>query len=1031
MNMNDWENQKLVGINKMDGHTVYPPFDDKDDAITGERSASPYFKLLNGAWKFEYFTGPDTLPEDFFEEDFDCSEWDDIVVPSNWQMKGYGNPHYTNINYPIPVNPPFVPSENPTGCYIREFEIDESWQDRRIMLKFDGVDSFMYVWVNGQLAGMSKGSRNPAEFDITDIAQVGLNRITVQVLQWSDGTYLEDQDMWWLSGIFRDVSVMALPEVDLFDIFAKPLLDKKYKNGILELEIEVRNWMEKDVRDLVVEAELFDKCGRSVFKKPLSAKTSVKEAKSAKVRLEAEVRDVMKWSAETPDLYTLFLTLKNSYGVIEYKSLRIGFRTMELKNGNFLVNGVPVMLRGVNRHEFQTDLGRAVTYDSIMEDILQMKRHNINAIRTCHYPDSEMFYEICDRYGLYVMCEADLESHGFGYEEGKNPSMWPEWERACVDRMQRMVEAFKNHASIIFWSLGNEAGYGINHKKMYAWTKKRDNTRLVHYERDQMAETADVVSTMYSAPEFIVDTIIPERCKPSKKPYLLCEYAHAMGNGPGGLEDYWQTFYAHKEIQGGFVWEWCDHGIRTQDEDGCEYFAYGGDFGDTPNDGNFIADGLVFPDKSASPGLVELKKVIAPVRVTAKNLKKGIVNVANHYDFITLEHLNVVWSVSENGTVIQSGTIAPLKIKARSNEDVVIPFVMPENPKPGAEYFLNISFLLGMDTLWARCGHEIAWGQLALPVKAAAKKPSVSRSRAVVEMDEDENFLYIAADETFFEFDRHSGTIANWMIDGLPLLEAGPKLNIFRATTDNDRSGAGMAAKWKAAYYHQLTHSVRDVAFDPATATVKVITRVAPPVLQWGIECEYVYRFLPDGSYTLELSGKPVGEGMPPFPRLGFQLALPEAMDNVQWFGLGPGESYVDTREAQRVGLYKAGVDSLSTEYTYPQENGNRSEVRRAAFYDLHMAGFAVTGLDGMLFNFSAHRFTPEAIEAAKHPHEIEEGENICLNLDWKQQGIGSSSCGPYLPEKYQIPAEPFRFGMKFRGFRPNELNDISFFKMI
>ncbi len=1029
--MNDWENQKLVGINKMDGHTVYPPFDDKDDAITGERSASPYFKLLNGAWKFEYFTGPDTLPEDFFEEDFDCSEWDDIVVPSNWQMKGYGNPHYTNINYPIPVNPPFVPSENPTGCYIREFEIDESWQDRRIMLKFDGVDSFMYVWINGQLAGMSKGSRNPAEFDITDIAQVGLNRITVQVLQWSDGTYLEDQDMWWLSGIFRDVSVMALPEVDLFDIFAKPLLDKKYKNGILELEIEVRNWMEKDVRDLVVEAELFDKCGRSVFKKPLSAKTSVKEAKSAKVRLEAEVRDVMKWSAETPDLYTLLLTLKNSYGVIEYKSLRIGFRTMELKNGNFLVNGVPVMLRGVNRHEFQTDLGRAVTYDSIMEDILQMKRHNINAIRTCHYPDSEMFYEICDRYGLYVMCEADLESHGFGYEEGKNPSMWPEWERACVDRMQRMVEAFKNHASIIFWSLGNEAGYGINHKKMYAWTKKRDNTRLVHYERDQMAETADVVSTMYSAPEHIVDTIIPERCKPSKKPYLLCEYAHAMGNGPGGLEDYWQTFYAHREIQGGFVWEWCDHGIRTQDEDGCEYFAYGGDFGDTPNDGNFIADGLVFPDKSASPGLVELKKVIAPVRVTAKNLKKGIVNVANHYDFITLEHLNVVWSVSENGTVIQSGTIAPLKIKARSNEDVVIPFVMPENPKPGAEYFLNISFLLGMDTLWARCGHEIAWGQLALPVKAAAKKPSVSRSRAVVEMDEDENFLYIAADETFFEFDRHSGTIANWMIDGLPLLEAGPRLNIFRATTDNDRSGAGMAAKWKAAYYHQLTHSVRDVAFDPATATVKVITRVAPPVLQWGIECEYVYRFLPDGSYTLELSGKPVGEGMPPFPRLGFQLALPEAMDNVQWFGLGPGESYVDTREAQRVGLYKAGVDSLSTEYTYPQENGNRSEVRRTAFYDLHMAGFAVTGLDGMLFNFSAHRFTPEAIEAAKHPHEIEEGENICLNLDWKQQGIGSSSCGPYLPEKYQIPAEPFRFGMKFRGFRPNELNDISFFKMI
>ena len=1030
--MKDWENQKLTGINKMEGHTFCPPFDGRTEALTGERSSSPYFKLLNGAWKFEYFASPESAPEDFFEEDFDCSEWDDIVVPSNWQMKGYGNPHYTNVVYPIPVNPPFVPSENPTGCYIREFEIEESWQDRRIVLRFDGVDSFFYVWVNGQLAGMSKGSRNPAEFDITDIAQIGPNRITVQVLQWSDGTYLEDQDMWWLSGIFRDVSVTAYPEIDIFDIFAKPLLDRKYKNGQLELELEIRNRMEKAGNDLVVEAELFDKFGRAVFREPLSAKTSVKAGKSALVRMNAEIRNVLKWSAETPDLYTLLLTLKNRYGVIECKSLRIGFRTMELRDGNFLVNGVPIMIRGVNRHEFQTDLGRAVTYDAILEDILLMKRNNINAIRTCHYPDCEMFYEICDRYGLYVMCEADLETHGFGYAEGKNPSMWPEWEHPFLERMQRMVETFKNHASIIFWSLGNEAGYGINHRKMYEWTKKRDNTRLVHYERDQMAETADVLSTMYSAPEFIVNTIIPERCRPTGKPFILCEYAHAMGNGPGGLEDYWQTFYAHKEIQGGFVWEWCDHGIRTRDEDGCEYFAYGGDFGETPNDGNFIADGLVLPDKTPSPGLMELKKVIAPVRVTAGNLKKGIVHVENHYDFLTLEHLNVVWSISENGTVIQSGSIPPLAIAARTGADVAIPFVMPPHPKPGAEYFLNLSFLLGADTLWARCGHEIAWAQLALDLKAAAPKTAASRpASSPVEMEEDADFLYIAADETFFEFDRRTGTLASWMIDGLPLLESGPRLNLFRATTDNDRGHSGMAAQWKKAYYHQITHTVKDIAFDPDKARIRVLTRVAPPVLQWGIDCEYIYQFLPDGSFTLELSGKPAGDDMPPFPRLGFRLALPEAMDNVQWFGLGPGESYPDTKEAQRVGLYKAPVDALYTPYTYPQENGNRSEVRRAAFYDLHMGGFLVTGLNGMRFNFSAHRFTPEALEAAKHPHEIEESETICLNLDWKQQGVGSSSCGPALPEKYQIPVKPFRFGMKFRGFRPNELNDGSFFQLL
>ena len=952
-----------------------------------------------------------------------------MQVPSHLETAGLLAPQYVNVQYPWDGHEdpkaPAIPEHGHVAVYRREFDADGEVaqavrEGRPVTLTFQGAATAIYVWLNGSFVGYAEDSFTPSEFDVTDAIKVDGNVLAVVCYEYSSASWLEDQDFWRLHGLFRSVELNARPAAHIADLHADADWDLATSRGSLSLDVLI----DGAANAATVDFALWDKNGTIVWHTATKA--------DGTLHAEAEIDDAAPWSAERPDLYELSVTLLDADGkVLETARTRIGFRHVAIEDGILKLNGKRLVFRGVNRHEFDCRRGRAITEEDMLWDIRFMKRHNINAIRTCHYPDSEMFYEICDRYGLYVMCEADLESHGFGYEEGKNPSMWPEWERACVDRMQRMVEAFKNHASIIFWSLGNEAGYGINHKKMYAWTKKRDNTRLVHYERDQMAETADVVSTMYSAPEHIVDTIIPERCKPSKKPYLLCEYAHAMGNGPGGLEDYWQTFYAHKEIQGGFVWEWCDHGIRTQDEDGCEYFAYGGDFGDTPNDGNFIADGLVFPDKSASPGLVELKKVIAPVRVTAKNLKKGIVNVANHYDFITLEHLNVVWSVSENGTVIQSGTIAPLKIKARSNEDVVIPFVMPENPKPGAEYFLNISFLLGMDTLWARCGHEIAWGQLALPVKAAAKKPSVSRSRAVVEMDEDENFLYIAADETFFEFDRHSGTIANWMIDGLPLLEAGPKLNIFRATTDNDRSGAGMAAKWKAAYYHQLTHSVRDVAFDPATATVKVITRVAPPVLQWGIECEYVYRFLPDGSYTLELSGKPVGEGMPPFPRLGFQLALPEEMDNVQWFGLGPGESYVDTREAQRVGLYKAGVDSLSTEYTYPQENGNRSEVRRAAFYDLHMAGFAVTGLDGMLFNFSAHRFTPEAIEAAKHPHEIEEGENICLNLDWKQQGIGSSSCGPYLPEKYQIPAEPFRFGMKFRGFRPNELNDISFFKMI
>ena len=1040
MQMNDWENQTLTSINKQPYRAYTVPFENKADALVGERGLSRFFKLLNGPWKFAYFTAPGEVPEDFFQEDFDCCEWDDIMVPSNWQMKGYGHPHYTNVNYPFPVNPPLVPSENPTGCYIREFEITDDWAEQRILLKFDGVDSFYYVWVNGQLAGMSKGSRNASEFDITDIAQIGVNRIAVQVLQWNDGSYLEDQDMWWLSGIFRNVSVSAVPQQDIYDIFAKAQLDAAFRNGKLDVEAEIVNSDSAAAKALTVDAELFDPCGDPVFKKPLSAAVAkIDHGKSAKIKFAAEVKNVSAWTAETPELYTLVLTLKDKSGVIEYKSLKIGFRTVEIKKGNLLVNGVPVMFRGVNRHEFDTDLGRALTLDVIESDLLLLKQHNVNAIRTCHYPDAPAFYDLCDKLGFYLICEADLETHGFGYDEGKNPSMWPDWEKPCVDRMQAMVESYKNHPSVIMWSLGNESGYGVNHRKMAEYTRSRDLTRPIHYERDLAGETADVISRMYAASYRyknqngdLVDSCIEtaeKYCK-GKKPFILCEYAHAMGNGPGGLEDYWQIFFSHKEMQGGFIWEFCDHGIRTQDEHGHEYFAYGGDFGDEPNDGNFITDGLVFPDKTPSPGMIEAKKVYAPVRCAAKDLKKGTVSVANHYDFLSLEHLHVTWSVSENGVPVQSGSLMPLDIPARSSREVKIPFAFPKNPKAGAEYFLNLTFLLGRDTPWARSGHEIAWAQFALPVKSPAVKNTAKIHPFSVDMDEDAQAFYAGAGEALITLSKTSGLITGWTIDGLPLLERGPRFNLFRAPTDNDgHRSRGSVSSWVEARYHQLQHRVESAEADPDRRTVRVVTRVAPPVLESGILCDYLYTFLPDGGFTLEINGKPQGE-MPFFPRLGFQMFLPEEMDRAQWFGLGPGESYQDTKQAQRVGLFKAGIDALYTPYVMPQEDGNRSEVRRAAFYDLHMAGFAVAGMN-TLFNFSMHRFTPEAAWKAKHPHEIEYAENNCLNLDWKQSGIGSSSCGEPLNPKYRIPAKPFAFGFRFRPFRPGELNDNTFFTLL
>ncbi|MBO4631523.1 MAG: DUF4981 domain-containing protein, partial [Lentisphaeria bacterium] len=577
----------------------------------------------------------------------------------------------------------------------------------------------------------------------------------------------------------------------------------------------------------------------------------------------------------------------------------------------------------------------------------------------------------------------------------------------------------------------NEAGYGINHKKMAEYTRARDLTRPIHYERDGQAEIADVVSRMYSSPQACRE-ISDQYCK-GRKPFILCEYAHAMGNGPGGLEDYWQLFMSRREMQGGFIWEFCDHGIRTQEQDEHghvrEYFAYGGDFGDDPNDGNFITDGLVFSDKTPTPGMIEAKKVYAPVRFAAKDLKKGLVTVFNHYDFLSLEHLNVTWSVSENGIPVQSGSLLPLQIPPRSSQEVKIPYAFPKNPKAGAEYFLNLTFTLGRDTEWARSGHEIAWAQFALPVVVRKRKNTVKAHLPRIEMDEDSQSFLIAADDTLIEVSKITGLITDWTIDGLPLTERGPRFNLFRAPTDNDNGRSGGMKEWLAARYHQLQHAVQAVEADPDRKTIHVITRTAPPVLLGGIRCEYLYSFQEDGGFTLQIKGTPEGE-MPFFPRLGFQMFLPEDMNRVQWFGLGPGESYVDSKEAQRVGLFKTDVDALYTPYAMPQEDGNRSEVRRAAFCDPHMAGFAVSGLD-TYFNFSIHRFTPEAAWKAKHPHEIEYAENICLNLDWKQSGIGSSSCGYPLEERYRIPAEPFAFGMRFRPFRPGELNDTTFFTLV
>ncbi|MBO5760986.1 MAG: DUF4981 domain-containing protein [Lentisphaeria bacterium] len=1039
--MKDWENQLLCGINRENPRAYLLPYASIHEALSMEKRKCDSFKLLNGTWSFACFCCPEEVPEDFFQEEFDCSDWDEITVPSNWQMEGYGNPHYTNTVYPFSKNPPFVPSENPTGCYIREFELPEEWINKEIMLRFDGVDSFYYVWVNGQLAGMSKGSRMPAEFDITELVFCGINRIAVQVHKWSDGTYLEDQDMWYLSGIFRDVSLTALPKLDISDVFAKALLDTKtYTKGILELEAEIRNHTEDAIKKASLEVELFDPSGEKVWKKAFTKDFSIKGNEKTLLSIKENCGNVLPWSAEEPSLYTLLFTLKDDKNfLIEYKALSVGFRTIELKRGNFFVNGVPILFRGVNRHDFHTLLGRAVTDDAIMEDLLTMKRHNINAIRTSHYPNDLRFYDFCDRLGFYVICEADLETHGFGYDEGKNPTMWKEWEKACVDRMIRMVEPNKNHPSILFWSLGNEAGFGCNHEKMAEYAKKRDNTRLIHYERDSAGKVSDVISRMYTScyPEHenYIGKVISEYCK--KKPFILCEYAHAMGNGPGGLEDYMQYFLSHKETQGGFIWEWCDHGITSMTEKGQEFYAYGGDFGDVPNDGNFVADGLVFPDKTPSPGLIELKKVYSPVRFKEKDLAKGIVTIENHYAFSTLEKLLFFWNITANGKIIQSGLFPAPEIAPGSSGETLIPFTAIKNPQENTEYFLNIDVKTACTTSFAEAGFPITSAQFALPVKKAKKisAPAILTGKDKVEIDETQSSFQIAADETFIEIDKHHGTIHQYLVDGTPVMDHGPLLGLYHAETDNEKlPGRVGDAMWRRFHLDKVCSNIRNVAIDRKNAAIRIETRVEVPVFSWGVLCNFLYKFHNDGSFDLEVDGnfdlRELERENFYLPRIGLDLTLPCEMENIQYFGLGPGEAYCDSKEAQKVGLYKAPLEALETSYVFPQENGNRHQVRRAAFYDKHKSGFLVKG-KGDFFDFSAHRYSIKALNRAKHPHEIERSEEIHLQLNHKTSGIGSNSCGPVLADRYRVKPESFKFTLSFLGFKAGELNDQNFFTLI
>lgn len=1012
--MKTWENHQIDGINRMPARAHFLTFPSKEKALLNNNRYTHAFKNLNGVWKFMFLDAPEYSPEGFFNSDFDVTKMDDITVPGNWQLQGYSKMHYSDLWYNFPINPPYVPTENPTGIYKRTFFVEESYRDKKIIIRFCGVDSAYHLWINGKEVGYSKVARNESEFDITDIIRVGEeNDVTVRVYQWSDGTYLEDQDMWWESGIFRDVELIGVPKDGINDYKVIADLDDEYKNGIFKVEAFLRT-----TKEVNVTFELVDAGENTVFTKTVVAK-------EGKACIDEVIADVNHWTAETPYLYKLFMTVEDDGQIVEVIPQNVGFRNIRLNGETFLVNGVAIKFKGVNRHDYSPQNGRVVSREEIEKDIILMKQFNINAIRTSHYPNSYYLYDLCDEYGMYLIAETDLECHGF---ELTGDYKWitddPSWELAYVSRMTRMIERDKNHPAIIFWSLGNESAFGCNFRKMTDVAHEMDPTRLVHYEGDFDVESADVYSTMYTWIEnpkkpYLMKDIIEK----SKKPHIHCEYCHAMGNGPGNLKDYQDLVYAHDKLQGGFVWEWFDHGIESFTESGEKYYRYGGDFGDDPSNKDFCIDGLIMPDRTPSPGLYEYKKVIEPITTTAVDIQKGIINLLSRYDFANLDRFNLVYKVMEDDVILQTGFMAVPSIEARANRDITLPYDLSAiKVKPGAHYYVNISYQLREDTSYASSGHELATAQFELPLY---KEGIVVRPEGILNVEKEHTTLHVKGANFSLDFNLVNGNLMNIVRDGMQVLSKGPRLTLWRAPISNDME---IIDKLKKVYFLHLEHEVVmniDYHMEGNILKVEVDTINSTTNSAWHFKTKYVYTVCPSGDILIDVEGTPSGRvDLAPdmLPRIGVSMHLDKSMEHVRYFGMGPGENYADSKEAAQMGLYANTVDGLFTNYVIPQENGNHMGCKWVSMTnDRGMGLLASTEGD---FNFSASWYEDKDLDDAKHTCDLVKRDYIVFNVDYKQNALGTNSCGQWQLDKYRAKFEDFKLSFRLTPFNNKEVLD-------
>jgi len=1023
----DWENPAVSEINREDPRAYFIPYASAEQAMRHDVRISPNIKSLNGMWKFNLSHTPSVRPVDFFRDDFDTRKWKSIKVPANWELEGYDVPIYTNIRYPHEATPPTIQQYyNPVGSYKRTFTVPRAWTGREIILHFGAVSSAMYVWVNGRQVGYSEDSKTPAEFAITKYLRKGENSLAVEVYRWSDGSYLEDQDFWRMSGITRDVYLMGRGPQHIRDFRVSSSLVNTYTDGELSVSVELAN-PASAASSLTVDAVLMDGGTRVAS---VSRDVHV-GGRSAVVILGSTIAGVKQWSAEHPNLYRLLITLKNKSGkVIEVLHQDVGFRSVEIKDARLLVNGVPIYLKGVNIHEHHQVTGHYLDEATMLKDIQLMKSHNINAVRTSHYPQPERWYELCNEYGLYLIDEANVESHGMGYGD-KSLAKDPAWKDAHLFRTRNMFERDKNQPSVIIWSLGNEAGNGVNFNATYAYLKSVDTSRPVQYEQARGGSNTDIMCPMYDR----IKNMVEYAAGNPTKPYIQCEYAHSMGNSTGNLQDYWDVIEKYPVLQGAFIWDWVEQGILTKDAQGDMFWAYGGDLGgDTlATDGNFCCNGIIQADRTPKPALYEVGKVYQNIGFKAVDLGAGEIELVNKHAFTNLSDYDVTWEVVADGRVVKSGKAAGLNVAPKTAKKVKLNVTV--DATPATEYFLNIAATLKKRNGILPAGTKLAYEQFKLPfgTDAIASSPGALPAVSVTEKG---SSIVVAGKGFTIGFSKDDAAMNSCTVDGNEMLLAGPVPNFWRAPIDNDFGNEldKRSRVWRKAGEQKTVRS----------ASVREISGGAVVTFDFDLNddnnraiAQYtsVYTVLGTGDVIVHNRFKMTRDSLPEIIRFGVNLVMPRRFDRISWLGRGPHESYADRYTSATVGVYSGAVADQYFPYVRPQENGNKTDVRWMTITDKKGFGFEFVGMP--LLSASAHHQIMEDFESPdrtdgrgkaglkmirRHVNDVKPRELTSVNIDYRQQGVGGDdSWGAWTHDEYRLREKAYEFAFRILPLRPGD----------